>query len=272
MSYPRITTLTLAFILAFSFLPFSAYAADVEATIDESTLSTSAKKPTISGEATDTKSVYVVIRSETGKTVLKKNVRVKDDRWKAKITRTLKRGDYTVSVYESKKSRDILDEGTLTLTSKSKTKGKTAGKSFASLSVSSVPLLFGGSAKLGSSVPVAYVKLVNTTTATTSIEGFTLRQNGSASTDAITTFATNDDKGGSRTIVPSVFKKNEAYVPLAAELAPGQMRIFTLKAALNASMYTALGRTLMLDVVSVDTAAKLVGTLPLRGTVWTIGF
>ncbi|MES2994954.1 MAG: Ig-like domain-containing protein [Patescibacteria group bacterium] len=270
MSYSRITTFSLALILAFSFLPFAAYAADVEASIDESSLTTSSKKPTISGETNATTSVYVVVRSEAGKIVYKKIAKVKDGEWKAKMTRTLKRGDYEVSVYESKKSKDALDEETLTLTTKSK--AKTAGKSSASLSVTSVPLLFGGNAKLGSSIPVAYVKLVNTTNATTSIEGFTLRQNGSAATDIITTFATNDDKGGSRTVVPSVFKKGEVYVPLAAELAPGQMRIFTLKAALNAASYTALGKTLVLDVVSVDTSAKLVGTLPLRGTVWTLAF
>ena len=145
------------------------------------------------------------------------------------------------------------------------------------LSISSIPLLSGGVAARGASVPVAYIKVENTSTEAAKIEGFTLVQNGSADTDVVIGFATNDDKGGSRSVIggnedDTVFDDNEAYVPLSAVLNPKSFRIFTLKSILSADASGEAGNTLMLDVDSVDTGAEVYGSFPIRGTTWRLGF
>ncbi|MBU1292808.1 hypothetical protein KJ819_01935 [Patescibacteria group bacterium] len=140
------------------------------------------------------------------------------------------------------------------------------------LSVSSIPLLTGGVAARGASVPVAYIKVENTSSEAALINGFTLVQNGSADTDVITSFATNDDKGGSRTTVTSDFDGNEVYVPLSAVMSPRSFRIFTLKSNLSSSASGEAGQTLMLDVDSIDTGADVYGAFPIRGTTWRLGF
>jgi len=138
------------------------------------------------------------------------------------------------------------------------------------LSVSQLPLLAGGSAAPGASVPVAYIKVSNPGTAATSLAGFSLKQSGSAPTDVITSFATNDDKGGSRATAKAEFEGKEAFVPLQATVAPGQTRIFTIKAQLASGSGASAGKQLMLDVASVDTGASARGAFPIRGTTWTL--
>lgn len=145
-----------------------------------------------------------------------------------------------------------------------------------SVSVTSVPLLFGGSAGPGSSVPVAYIKVLNNSNEAASIEGFTLEQNGSADTDVVIGFATNDDKGGLRTTIggnagDTQFEDGEAFVPLKDTLAAREFRIYTLKAILGTFASSEIGRTLMLDVDSITTSgADVYGTFPIRGTTLTL--
>lgn len=265
------TRLASALLIAFVvFLPTTASAyTPVLGTITPPT--STGTKPTLEGTATRAgTTVRVVVRSEADKIVFKKDVRVKEGEWYVRVSKRLKKGDYEVSLYAGKTSRDsaLLDTENLTI---GKKKTATVGAGTA-LSVSSVPLLFGGTARAYSSVPVAYVKVVNMSKKESAITGITLIQNGSAPTTVITGFATSDDKGGSRTTVDAKFKGKSVLVPLVATLAPGQMRIFTLKAMVGPEALSNIGTQLMLDVASVETGATLGGRLPLRGTTWTLGY
>lgn len=253
--------------VVFAVAPISAHAAT--ASFDEDVVVTTSTKPTITGEAEDVKKLRLVVRNDDEKIVFKKDVRVNDGEWKTRVSKRLKKGDYELALYAGKSTRgEVLAASTLTIGDK---KEKGVG-SDTTLSVSSVPLLFGGTAMPGTSVPVAYVKVVNTSTKASAIEGFTLNQRGSAPTSVITGFATNDDKGGSRTTVNASFKGTKVYVPLAATLTPGQMRIFTIKAMVGSTAVAHLGQQLMLDVTSVESGATLRGTFPLVGTTWTLGY
>lgn len=229
-------------------------------TIDQSSLASAAGKPTLSGKAVGVDTVYVVARSQkSGSASFKSSaIKVRNGSWEAKVSKTLADGQYDVSVYGDKSLRgDVLATGVLSI-----------GPGF--LSAAPIPLLFGGTAHQGSSVPVAYVKLVNTGTATTSISGFNLTERGGAA-DAVIGFATSDDKGGSRATISAQFSDDEAFVPLAATLAPKQLRIFTIKAALGTNSST-IGKRLIIDVDSVETDAAVKGTFPMLGTTWTLAY
>jgi len=145
------------------------------------------------------------------------------------------------------------------------------------VSVSSIPLLTGGSAALNASVPVAYIKVLNTSTEAAAINGFTLKQNGTAGTGAIIGFATSDDKGGSRSIIGGeegvdLFEDGETFVPLKAVIEAGKFRIYTLKAQMSGRASGDVGKSLMLDVAAIDTGAAVRGNFPIRGTTWTLSF
>jgi hypothetical protein len=141
------------------------------------------------------------------------------------------------------------------------------------LSIASIPLLTGGTATADTSVPVAYIKVSNGGTAPAAIEGFTLVENGSADEEDVIGFSTSDDKGGSRSTIggkegyEAFDEDGEAFIPLAATVAPKQVRIFTIKAALSKDLDP--GDQLKLDVASVKSTATLKGSFPIRGTVWT---
>ena len=245
------------------------------AAIDSKTLSSGSGKPTISGTASGVKTVKVLVEDLTGYRIwASKDVKVKKGKWSVKVSKSLKPDVYRVRVLGDK------DAGINELASERLTiseKGATASVKGGSIAVSSIPLLVGGTAKAGTSVPVAYIKVTNTGSSATSISGFTLRQTGLASTDAIIGFSTSDDKGGSRATIggtegTKVFKNGVADVPLAATIAPGQFRIFTIKAIVAKSLGSALGKQLMLDVASVDTSASAKGTFPIKGTVWNLSY
>lgn len=254
--------------------PMGAKAA-ASATIDTDSLTTTSTKPTIRGSAEDTDHVRVVITSEKGKKVFNKTIKVSSkDEWKAKPSKKLANGEYDVAVYAGKnvKGKPAM-EGTLSV-GKSSGDVASSGKGTA-LSVSSVPLLAGGIARPLTSVPVAYVKVTNTSKIESGIDGITLVQNGSAPTSVITAFTTSDNLGGSRattTITNSSFKKNAVFVPLKASIPAGGFRIFTIKAAVGSSAISNVGKSLVLDVQSVSTAAKVSGMFPVRGTTWMLGF
>ena len=145
------------------------------------------------------------------------------------------------------------------------------------LVVNTVPLLAGGTARAGTSVPVAYIQLSNTGKANVAVKGFWVKQNGSANTDAIIGLSTVDDKGGSRGATGgsegnTPFKNGAAWVPTDATIAPGAMKLFTIKAVLTANVSNYVGKTLVLETSKVDTSATIKGTLPLRGVTWTIAY
>ncbi len=252
--------LAIAFILAaVTLFPWSASAA--EATFDAKTLTTEKTKPTITGTAEDVAKVRVLIEDAKGKRVWRSSaVRVRDDEWKARVTKTLKNGTYEISILDGTSSKGkVLETGTLTI-------GKQA--TGGSLTASMLPLLVGGNARVNGSVPVAYVRIGNPGKTATSVQGLALTQRGTADVKGVASFTTSDDKGGSRATHTASFKNGSAYVPLEATIAPGQTRIFTIKADLASTID--FGKTLQLEVASVDTGAKLTNMFPLRGVTWSL--
>lgn len=246
----------------------------VDASIDEDTLATDNAKPTISGEAAGAKSVRLEITDEKGKTVFKsKTIRTKRGEWDVRVTKALKDGTYDVTLFGDKSAEiDAIATGTLVVGDGSTSASNSSTKKGGMLSVSSLPLLSGGNAGAGASVPVAYIKVSNPGKDAASIDGFTLKQNGSASTDTVLSFSTNDDKSGSRytTSGSGLFKNGSSFVGLPATIPPGQFRIFTIKANLSSTSGMSAGQTLMLDVASVRSGATLGGSFPIRGTTWTL--
>ncbi len=108
------------------------------------------------------------------------------------------------------------------------------------------------------------------------IKGFYIKQNGSASVDAIIGLTTVDDKNGSRGSVGGAegstpFKNGIAFAPVTnAILAPGEMKLFTIKVVMSSDVADYVNQQLMVDVQSVDTNATVSGAFPIRGTTWTI--
>jgi len=143
------------------------------------------------------------------------------------------------------------------------------------LSVSPVPLLSGGIVHVGTSVPISYLKVVNTGREHVVLTGFWIKQNGSAPVESIIGLSTIDDRGGSQNFVGGIegktpFDGKSALAPTNAKFAPGQIRLFTIKAHLTANVSAYIGKNLMIDVTGVETNVLVKGVLPIRGTTWTI--
>lgn len=271
--FVSIMAATFALAACVMMLPLAAHAAttssdDAEATITSSSLSVSTgKKASLKGTATEVNRVRVVVTSDdTDKIVYKSKIlKVKNDAWKAKLTKKLKDGTYTVSVlnYDNKKHPGLVDE-TLAV-----------GKSSAVLTAASIPLLGGGIANAGATVPVSYLQIRNTSESSVELKGFWVSQSGSASDASVIGFSSVDDKGGSRASVGGVegkaaLSKGKAFIPSTATFAPGERKLFTLKAQLPSSVESYVGSTLMLDVTGIEGNGTFKGTFPIRGTTWTI--
>ncbi|MDD4989381.1 MAG: hypothetical protein PHV42_03060 [Candidatus Pacebacteria bacterium] len=145
------------------------------------------------------------------------------------------------------------------------------------LDVQLVPLLSGGIVHAGKSVPISYLQITNVGTEPAYLRGFFVKQNGSAPDLAIIGLTTVDDRGASRGFAGGIegstpFKDGLAFAPITnGGFAPGQMRLFTIKAMLTKNVSFYLGEQLMIDVASIDTNATMVsGQFPIRGTTWTI--
>lgn len=143
------------------------------------------------------------------------------------------------------------------------------------LRVATVPLLSGGVAYPGASVPVAYLQVLNSGSAATVLRGFTLTQKGNASTNAIIGLSTIDDKGGSVSVTGGVvgqtpFMNGEATVDTEVVFLPGQRKLFTIRAVMAPILTAYRGTQVTLDVTGVETSASVQGIFPIRGTTWVI--
>lgn len=145
------------------------------------------------------------------------------------------------------------------------------------LAIQSVPLLVGGIVHAGESVPISYLQITNIGKECALLTGFWVKQNGSSPAESIVGLSTIDDNGGSRGLVggtpgatTSPFQNGVAIAPTSALFAPGQMRLFTIKAIIASNVSQYAGTQLMIDVSSVVTTASVRGVFPIRGTTWTI--
>lgn len=243
----------------------------VEISINAASLTSSSHKPSIGGEACGTKTVRLTLQKDDNDKAFFKSkiIKVKKDgTWKTKITKKLKNGVYHVSVAGVKGiARDTVATGTLTIAKNSKSTSTSKGI----LAVSSIPLLSGGVAHSNASVPVAYLQITNTGKESVSLKGFNLKQRGSASTASIMNLTTIDDRGGSQgTSISQPFKKETAFVPTDAIFAPGQTRLFTIRALIGSNTASYSNKTIVLEITSIDSNAPAKGTFPIQGVTWTI--
>ncbi len=226
-----------------------------------------------SGTASGTKTVQVYLYKKGNSKVVFKStkVRVEDGVWSVKISKSLSVGSYDVRVYGVKSGRrKMLVRETVMATD------KPLILSTATMSVKSIPLLFGGAAHAGNSVPVSYLQVTNGNQGTTSLKGFWIKQNGNARTESVIGLTSIDDKGAFRGLAggvegASLFKDGTAYVPITEVLFdPGQVRLFTIKAIISMNAMPHVGTQLAIDLLSLDTTATVVSVLPVRGVTWTI--
>ncbi len=143
------------------------------------------------------------------------------------------------------------------------------------LVVQTIPLLSGGVVRAGQTVPISYLQITNIGTEGARLTGFRVQQNGSAPDAAVIGLSTVDDRGGSRGLVGGdessrPFRNGVALAPTDAYFAPGQMRLFTIKAILSGQASAHIGMTLAVVVTSVETTADPKGQFPISGTTWTI--
>lgn len=234
-------------------------------TITSSTLSTASAKPKLSGTGTTGSAVVVEVRKQGSnkKVFTSKELKVSRGAWKVSVTKKLSDGVYDVTLLGPKGSDITLATGTLTV-------GRSTGKG--SFSVALIPLLGGGTAGAGTVVPVSYLQVRNTGKTPTTITGFKLEQQGSASVSAITGFSTVDDKGGSRgaTSGTNVFTNGVGFAPTSATIAPGELRLFTVKASIASLLGNNAGKSLSLVVSGIEGNGSAQGSFPIPGTTWML--
>jgi len=242
--------------------------------VDASALATQSSKPTLSGMVFGATEVRVRVYKKDSTKVLYKSpvLHIENNRWQTQVSKKLADGLYSVEV-DSMESQTIVSEvlvvGGTTSTSAASPTG------LGSLIVASVPLLSGGVASVGGTVPISYLQMTNTSKNALSLQGFSVRQNGSASAQSVIGFTVVDDQGTVRGIVGGFegalpFVGQDAFVPTTMILTPGEMRLFTIKATLGRISAAHIGKQLMIDVVSVHTDGAPKGSFPIRGTTWTI--
>lgn len=268
------STLIISALLMF-FIPFSTFASNpkkvtnTSGNFDFSSLTTTSSKPTIYGNASGTKTVKITINKKGENKIFYRSqtIKVKNGIWKNKISKKLPDGIYKIELFDSK--------GTKNGSMATETLNINVEKVNSNFVVANIPLLTGGLAHKGESVPISYLQITNTGKEPETLKGFWIKQNGSASDKSIVGLSTVDDKEGSRNSTnvvegKSPFKDNLALAPTNVVFAPGQMKLFTIKAVLGNNISLDLGKQLKIDVVSIETDASVKGQFPITGTTWTI--
>lgn len=240
--------------------------------IDSESLITNDTKPRLRGTSTEYERVVIEVRREGETKMLfkSKTIRVHNNAWSSRVTKSLKDGIYTVTVLgkDGTKLRTVA-------TGQLRVGEQAEATSNASFRVGTVPLLSGGEARRGTSVPVSYLQITNVGKEEGVLNGFWLKQNGSADMRAVIGLAVVDDKGGSRGYAGGVegstpFKNGVAFAPTRAVFLPGERKLFTIKAAISSNVSSYLGSTVTLSVTSVDSNGTARGSYPISGTTWYI--
>lgn len=222
-----------------------------------------ASRPTFTGSAEGMKSVTVTVRKEgTSKKLFEKSVRVKNGEWSVRSSKTLSGGVYEITLKESRKAKHAVATETVTV-------GSTATGS-ATVSVATIPLLTGGTVRDGATVPVSYLQVRNTGSTHATLSSFSVRQAGTAHTDSIASLTVVDSLGttvGTSSAYP--FKNSIATIPTTSTLAPGEMRLYTIKTTAG-NTRSQLYKNLMLEVSAITLNGRAAASFPLRGTTWTL--
>jgi hypothetical protein len=237
-----------------------------------------AKKLLLKGEVTGEKSVRVVVQKvgSSKPEYTSGTTKVSRGMWKVTVPKKLSSGTYNVKLVGTKHvDQDIIATTTLRVgkgkeTQTSNTTQKTT------LAVSSIPLLAGGVARPGTTVPVAYLQMTNVGKETLTLTGIGVTARGTAPTALFSTLSTVDGTGSIRSMTDAsksgkLFTNGKSMVPVSSiTFAPGQMRLFTVKVALSETAASTPGTTIIMDVNSLETNASVRATLPIRGATWVI--
>ncbi len=243
----------------------------VSGEINKSSLTVKSGKPTITGTAEGAKKVQVILRKhgETKNYFISKETTVKKGgKWSVKVAKKIPDGVYDVLVSAGKGSAaNAVASGTLSVGA--------APKADTTFTVATVPLLGGGIARAGTSVPVAYLQVKNTGLESAQLRGFWIKQSGTAPVSSIIGLTTIDDKSVQRGSVGgtegfAIFKDGQAFAPADATFLPGERKLFTVRTIV--SKQAAVGKSLIIDVTGTDASATIKGAFPIKGTLYTIGY
>lgn len=221
----------------------------------------------LTGTSTAVSSIRVTITATSSSKVLFKSSKVsaKHDVWAVSSSKKLKDGTYNVYVNEDRNGKlTRIGEGTLTV-----------GIPPVTFRVAPIALLGGGVVHPGTTVPISYLQVTNQSSSTVALKGFWVREDGSAPAKTVIGLSSVDGTGTSRASIGGIegvspFVNGSAYVPSAAVFAPGERKLFTLKAQLSSTSGSYANTALMLNVTGLDAAAKFNATFPIVGTTWVL--
>lgn len=247
----------------------------VAVTIDESSLQGVKNNPVINGSAVGLKTVNVLMYEQgTSKQLFKsKTIKVKNGVWSVKVTKKFSDGLYDIVVLGDKKFKlnklavGVLNVGDIVAS---------APTAATTIVVQPVPLLIGGIGHGGGLLPLSYLQVINVGKEVATLKGFTVTQTGDASTDSILSLSTVDDTGLLRSSIggvagKSLFTNGSAFIPTVAMLNPGEMHLFTIKAALLPNVTSYIGTKLVIKVASVQSNVKNTrAVFPIAGVQWII--
>lgn len=275
--YKTLTSVMLAFLI--TILPAQSFAAtnEITATFNDSSLTSSKERRTIFGTASGVKAVRIKIYKEGNSRTLYSSrvIKVKNDKWKVRVSKKLADGVYNIKIINADKKALIKEIATDTLTIGDAISNN--DKSDTTLVVESVQLLSGGTARSGESVSMLYLQVINIGKEAISVKGFNVNQSGSAPSESIKTLEIYDDLDNQLGIAGGVegktpFKESSAFIPTNTAFAPGQMRLFTIKAVMSNNISSFFGKEIKIDVTSVDTNSSLKNRFPIIGKPWVIGY
>lgn len=248
------------------------------ASLTTKSLATSLNTHTLTGKAKDVAEVVISVREKGSETILFESdaLTLKRGKWRVDLPTILDPGKYEVTI-EGVVAGDTypLAVGALTVKGKKGENGSTKNVA-TTFAVAPIPLLMGGTARAGESIPVSYLQITNIGKKEATLTGFWVTQEGNASVGSIVGLATVDDRGGSQGYAGgvrggSVFKGGKAFAPTKTIFAPGEMRLFTIKAVLGDTLTSEIGKQIKISVDSVQATASIKGSFPLAGTTWVIG-
>jgi len=249
----------------------------VKGSIDEKSLSSVSTKPTIKGSTVGSKSVQIEIYKEGSnrKFFTSRMVSVKNGTWSTRVTKELPKGTYDIVLVGDKNiSLNHIATGTLTIGTKAtsaKDDSTNTVTSSTTFVVESVPLLVGGIAKGGNTIPISYLQVLNIGKNLGTIESIKVKQNGTASVNSVVGFTVSNEQGVVKILTAPVFKDGYATIPVVIPLQPNQMQLLTVKAIVAPNIAPYVGKQLKLDISSVTTNAKMQSTFPILGATWILG-
>jgi hypothetical protein len=250
----------------------------VTGNITNKTLATASTKPTIRGTVTGTDHVYLELYTDTAKApyYTSKVATVKNGTWSFKITKTLAKREYTAVLRGEKgNALNIITEETLRV-------GTAVPRSNSAVSpdldistttfvTEVVPLLSGGTIKVGTTVPISYLQVINIGSSEGLITGFTIKQTGNAAVAKLASISVVSERGTHAQVHGTTFKNGIVQVPVSIPIIAGEMLLFTLKTELANDATSEIAKQYKLDVTGVTTNATMQGVFPVRGTTWTVG-